>query len=146
MGIAGPLRLGAVVRNLREPAFGTVGSGADAAATRMQLPRQIRVGVALDAESATGIPLTVAFDADVRAYAASPGTRRMVALGAEHWLLAKRVGVRAGGRVNTRGARERSATAGLTVAVRGGLYLEGHAVRGGSAGERGWGVAARVSY
>jgi hypothetical protein len=112
----------------------------------MRLPRQIRVGAAFDPESATGVPLTVAFDADVRAYATPSGARRMVALGAEHWFLAKRVGVRAGGRVNTRGAGERSATAGLTVAVRGGLYLDGHAVRGGSADERGWGLAARVSF
>ena len=74
------------------------------------------------------------------------GARRMVALGVEHWLLAKRIGVRGGGRVNMRGARERSVTAGLTVAVRAGLYLDGHAVRGGSADEKGWGLAARVSF
>ena len=146
IGIAGPLRFGAVVRNVRELEFDTVGSDADAPSTRMRLPRQIRVGAAFDPELATGVPLTVAFDADVRAYATPWGARRVLALGAEHWFLAKRVGVRAGGRVNTRGARERSATAGLTVAMRAGLYLDGHAVRGGSADERGWGVAARVSY
>ena len=145
IGIAGPLRLGAVVRNVREPEFVMAGPS-DAPSTRMRLPRQIRVGAAFDSEAATGVPLTVAFDADVRAYATPSGARRVVALGAEHWLLAKRVGVRAGGRVNTRGARERSATTGLTVAVRAGLYLDGHAVRGGSADEKGWGLAARVSF
>jgi len=145
LAIAGPLRLGAVVRNVREPEFATEAS-ASTPSTRMRLPRQIRVGAAYDPELTTGVPLTVAFDADVRAYATPSGSRRMVAIGAEHWFLAKRVGVRAGGRVNTLGAHERSATAGLTLALRGGLYLDGHGVHGGSADEKGWGVAARVSF
>ena len=146
LATAGPVRLGAVVRNVRESEFHRAGSAADAPSAGMRLPRQIRVGAAFDAEVAMGVPLTVAVDADMRAYATTTGVRRMVALGAEHWFLAKRVGVRAGGRANTRGARERSATAGLTLAVRGGLYLDGHAVRGDSAGERGWGLATRVSF
>ena len=146
IAVAGSLRLGAVIRNVREPEFTMAGSASDASSARMRLPRQIRVGAAFDPEMATGVPLTIAFDADVRAYAAPSGARRMVAFGAERWLLAKRVGVRAGGRVNTLSARERSATAGLTVALRGGLYLDGHAVRGGSADEKGWGLAARVSF
>ena len=146
LGIAGPLRLGAVGRNLRQPEFGIAESAADALSTPMRLPKQIRAGAAFDAEVAAGIPLMVAFDMDVRAYATPSGPRRMVALGAEHWFLARRVGVRAGGRVNTRGDREPSATAGLTLAMRGGLYLDGHAVRSRSADERGWGLAARVSF
>ncbi|MBI2828161.1 MAG: conjugal transfer protein TraF [Acidobacteria bacterium] len=146
LGIAGSLRLGAGVRNVREPEFGADGSSPDAPLAPMRLARQIRVGAAFDAEADTGVPLTFAFDADARAYATPSGARRMVALGAEHWFLAKRVGVRAGGRLNTRGARERSATAGLTLAMRAGLYLDGHAVRGGSADEKGWGLAARVSF
>ena len=48
--------------------------------------------------------------------------------------------------MNTLGARERRATAGVRVAVRAGLYLDGHVVRGGAADENGGGVAARVSY
>lgn len=146
LGIAGPVRLGAVVRNAREPEFGEAGVMSDASAAPMRLPRQIRVGAAFDAEAGLGVPLTVAFDADVRAYATASGPRRMVAFGAEHWFLAKRVGVRAGGRVNTRGASARSATAGVTLTVRAGAYLEGHAVRGGSADEQGWGLGARVSF
>ena len=146
IGIAGPLRLGAVVRNVREPEFASADSTADASSSRMRLPRQIRVGVAFVPESAAGVPLTVAFDADMRDYATPSGARRMVALGAEHWFLARRVGVRAGGRMNRRGARERSATAGFTIAAGAGLYLDGHVVRGGSADERGWGLAARISF
>ena len=146
IGIAGPLRLGAVGRHLRQPEFGTADSASNALSTRMQLPRQIRAGAAFDAEVAAGVPLMIAVDVDVRAYATPSGPRRMVAVGVEQWFLAKRVGLRAGGRVNTRGARERSATAGLTLAMGGGLYLDGHAVRGRSADEQGWGLAARVSF
>ena len=98
IGIAGPLRLGAVVRNVREPEFAATGSLSDGSFTRLRLPRQVRVGAAFVPEPAAAVPLTVAFDADVRAYATPSGARQMVALGAEHWFLAKRVGVRAGGR------------------------------------------------
>jgi len=146
IGIAGPVRLGAVIRNVRAPEFAAPDPASGALTTRMRLPRQIRVGAAFDAEVAARVPLTVALDADVREYATPSGARRVVALGAEHWFLARRVGVRAGGRLNTRGARARSATAGFTVALRGGVYLDGHAVRGGADDEKGWGLGARVSY
>lgn len=144
LAVAGSVRVGAVVRNVREPEFrGRSGASAEPG---LRLPRQMRVGVAFDPELATGVPLTVALDTDVQSYRTPSGERRVVAFGAEQWFAAKRVGVRAGGRFNTVGARERSATAGVSVAVRAGLYLDGHAVRGGSADEKGWGLAARVSF
>jgi hypothetical protein len=70
----------------------------------------------------------------------------VVAFGAEDWFLRRRVGVRIGGRFNTVGAQERAATAGVSYAVRSGLFVEGHIVRAGSTDERGWGVGARVSF
>ena len=144
LAVAGSVRVGAVVRNVREPEFrGRSGASAEPG---LRLPRQIRVGVAFDPELATGVPLTVALDTDVQSYRTPSGERRVIAFGAEQWVAAKRVGVRAGGRFNTVGARERSATAGVSVAVRAGLYLDGHAVRGGSADEKGWGLAARVFF
>jgi hypothetical protein len=144
IAVVGMVRLGAVVRNVREPRF----DAEDATGTRvsMRLPRQVRVGVAFDPERSIGVPLTVAVDADVRAYDTATGERRVVAAGAEHWFGAKRFGVRAGGRFNTAGRQERSATAGASVAVRSGVFVDGHVVRGGSDDERGWGVAARVSF
>jgi hypothetical protein len=48
--------------------------------------------------------------------------------------------------VNTAREGERTATGGVTVAARGGLFLDGHVVRGGSGNEEGWGVAARISF
>ena len=138
---AGPLRVGGVVRNVREPDFD--GGGDEP----FRLPRQVRAGVAFDAErTPIGIPLIVSLDADLKAYTVGTGERRVVALGAEHWLMARRLGVRGGGRFNTSGRQDRAATAGLSVAVRSGLFVEAHGVRGGGDDERGWGVSARVSF
>lgn len=135
LATAGLLRIGARMRNVLEPSIGPV-----------QLERQTRVGVAFDAEAIGGTPLTIALDADVDAYTVASGARRIVALGAEQWVWERRVGLRAGGRMNTVGARDRSATAGASVAVRAGMYIEGHVVRGRAADEQGWGVGARVSF
>lgn len=135
LATAGGLRLGGRMRNVREPSLGPV-----------QLERQTRVGVAFDAAAAGGTPLTIAFDADLDDYEVASGARRIVAFGAEQWLWDRRVGLRAGGRMNRVGARERSATAGVSVAVRSGFYVEGHVVRGGAADEQGWGFATRVSF
>jgi hypothetical protein len=141
LATAGALRLGGVVRNLRQPEF-----GADAGPAGMRLERQVRVGAAFDPEDATGVPLTIAFDADVKTYSAGQSDRRVIAVGAEQWLASRRVGVRAGGRFNRVGARERSATAGASVMVRSGTFVDGYLVRGDSADERGWGLTARVSF
>jgi len=146
LAVAGPLRLGAVVKNVREPAFDALPLTPDAPSGRWVLPRQVRVGAAFAPENTTGMPLTVALDVDVNTYTTTAGERRMVALGIEHWLLARRLGVRAGGRMNTLGERELSASAGVTVALRGGLYLDAHAVRGRDVDEQGWGLATRISF
>lgn len=138
LAVAGPWRLGMVGRNLRRPGFG--------GDLGIRIPRQVRLGVAFDSEVTTGLPLTMAVDLDVHRYATTTGERRVVAVGAERWFLDRRFGVRGGGRFNTAGARERSASAGASVAVRPGVYVDGHAVRGGTADERGWGLAARVSF
>jgi hypothetical protein len=137
MAAAGPVRIGAVMRNIREPKF------ANAAFT---LPRQTRVGAAIDVEKAGGPPLILSIDADVRAYATGTGDRRVIAAGAEQWLWAKRIGVRGGARFNRVGAQERAATAGVSVAVRNGVYVEGQMTRGGSDAERGWGLGTRVTF
>jgi F plasmid transfer operon, TraF, protein len=139
MAVAGPVRLGAVMRNIREPNFGTDG-------TPFVLPRQARIGAAIDTEQVGGPPFIFSIDADVMTYATGTGDRRVVALGAEQWFWTKRVGVRGGARFNTVGAKERAATAGASIAVRNGLYLEGYVVHGGSEAERGWGLGTRVSF
>ena len=137
LAVGGPLRLGAVVRNLREEATSPAPG---------HLPRQVRFGAAVELAAAGGPPTTIAIDGDARSYETAAGRRGVIAVGAEQWLLARRLGVRAGGRFNRVGAKERSATGGVSVGIRSGAYLEAHVVGGGSPEERGWGVALRVSY
>lgn len=133
IGVAGPVHLGAVMKNVRAPTFG----GGD-----FTLPRQTRVGAALDLAKT----FTLAVDADVQRYATGAGDRRVIAVGAEQWLAARRIGVRGGARFNRVGGKERAATAGISLAVRKGTYLEGELTRGGVADERGWGLGARVTF
>jgi hypothetical protein len=135
LAVAGAIRVGGLVRNVRQPELGGVG-----------LPRQVRIGVAFDGEALAMLPVMVALDADLDAYDAGSGERRAIALGAERWLFARRLGVRGGARFNTAGAHDRAITAGASVAPRAGLYVDGHIVQGGDGGEDGWGVAARVSF
>ena len=134
LAVAGVVRIGARMGNVREAEVGGI---------RMQ--RQTRVGIAIDPEPVTDLPLTVAFDADVTEYDSVTGARRMLALGAEQWLFAKRLGVRGGGRVNSTGAKERVGTAGASVALRPGMFVDAHVSRG-SAHETGWSITARVSF
>lgn len=133
LAVAGAIRVGGLVRNVREPELGAV-----------RLPRQVRIGAAFDGEAIERLPLMLAVDADLRAYDAVNGKRRVIALGAEQWLRARRVGIRGGARFNTAGAQDAAATAGGSFAVRPGFYVDGHIVQGGD--EEGWGVAARVSF
>jgi hypothetical protein len=139
LAVAGAVRLGLLVRNVRETTFEQ-----DAGVAR--LPRQVRIGVAYDRAATGGAPLTIAVDVDALAIDTISGERRNVALGVERWLAGGRVGVRGGARFNTTGGHERTATGGLSVAVRSGLFLDAHVVRGGSEDERGWGIASRVSF
>ena len=145
LGVAGPFRIGALVRNVMEPEFGSAALVPGDPDSRVRLPRQARVGIAFDADDSTRRP-SVALDGDVLPYDTPTGARQVLALGAEQWFLARRIGVRAGGRFNTRGAQELAVTVGASVAVRWGLLLDGHAVAGGADGEQGWGLAARVSF
>jgi long-chain fatty acid transport protein len=134
LAVAGVVRIGARMGNVRESDIGGI---------RMQ--RQTRVGMAIDPGPVTGLPLTVAFDADVTEYESVTGMRRILALGAEQWLFARRLGLRGGGRANTTGAQERVGTAGASVSLRPGMFVDAHVSRG-SAHEAGWSVTARVSF
>jgi hypothetical protein len=135
LAVAGPIRVGGVVRNARELELGDA-----------RLPRQVRIGAAFDGDAA-GLPsLMISLDADVRSYETGTGERRVIAAGAEQWMFARRLGLRGGARFNTVGAQDQAVTAGISVAVRSGAYVDAHVVAGGDDGEAGWGVAGRVSF
>lgn len=145
LAVAGPLRFGGVVKNLRQAEFD---DGTGAGETSMRLPRQARVGVAFDAAQrrTSSAAWVVSADLDVVRYTTGTGDRQVIAAGAERWLFGERLGIRGGGRFNEVGQKERSATAGVSAAIRSGFLVEAHVVRGGSDDERGWGVGARVSF
>ncbi len=130
----GAVRLGITARNVLEPRFGD-----------RRLARQVRAGAAFDGEAAGMTPVVVSLDADLQRYASATGDRRVIAVGGERWLQRRRFGIRGGARFNTVGAQDRTVTAGASLAVRPGLFVEGHAAYGSDA-ESGWGLAARVSF
>lgn len=135
LALIGPVRVGAVVRNARAAEVGGTA-----------LPRQVRVGAAFNAAAAGLPPWTLTVDVDARAYQSAFGERRVVALGGEGLVGERRVALRAGARFNTVGSGGQVVTAGATVPIRSGLVVDGHVVRGGAGDERGWGVAARMSF
>ena len=131
----GAARLGVTARNLRAPRFGD-----------RRLERQVRAGAAFDGAAADTVPVTVSLDVDLRRYGAATGDRRVIAVGAEHWVRPQRIALRGGARFNTVGEQDRTVTAGASVAVRAALFVDGHGAVGSHTGESGWGVAARVSF
>jgi len=131
----GVMRIGLTGRNLLEPRFGG-----------RELSRQVRAGAAFDGAAAGRIPVVFSVDADLRRYDAGPSDRRAVAFGGEYWLRPRQVAVRGGASFNTVGTQDRIVTAGASVAPRAGLFIDGHAAVGGDRSERGWGIAARVSF
>jgi hypothetical protein len=143
LGVVGPWRGGLLVRNLREAEYGDAGRDGGAGVIA---PRQFRAGVAFDAGAWNGMPLMLSADADLNAYDTPLGDRRVIAVGAERWFRARRVGLRVGARFNTTGAEDRAMTGGASLTLRSGLYVDGYVVGGGSSGERGWGVGSRVSF
>ena len=135
LAVFGAVRLGATVRNLTSPRFGV-----------MEIPRQARAGAAFDGAAAGWLPLMLSLDVDLNRYQAAAGDRRVIAVGAEHWVRERRVAIRGGARFNTVGAEDRTVTAGASVAARAGVFIDGHAAYGNEVSERGWGIAARVSF
>ena len=90
---------------------------------------------------------TVAIDADLTTTDAPDGERRSLAIGGERWLgHARRLALRAGGRVQTTGDARPVASGGASVAVIQGVFVEGQVTGGADAAGRGWTLAARVTF
>ena len=140
MAVLGPARIGVMVRNVKQPEFG---SGADA----FTLSRQARVGVAVSSGTRGVIgAATVAVDADLMNTATVFGDERRLAAGGELWTTGRTFGVRGGASVNTIDDRRTALSAGLSVALKKGLYADGEVSGGTDLGRRGWSAGLRVTF
>lgn len=114
------LRIGLTARNLLEPQFDSLRGG------RLELPRQVRAGVAVLPSDR----LTLSLDADLTASPDPSGDRRSLAAGVEQRLWDRRLGLRAGVRMSTHGATRPTVTAGASVAVRSAIFADGYVAVG----------------
>jgi hypothetical protein len=142
MASLGAVRAGVTVRNVMEPDFSTATRDP---VTVLTLKRQTRAGV-----SYVGVAgLIVAADLDVERAAGSLGEVRDLAAGAEAKLF-RRVAVRSGFRYNTLGDEPGGHapvySLGASVATYRQLLVDAQVTLGSRAGDRGWGVAARLVY
>jgi hypothetical protein len=129
------IRVGLTVKNLRSPSFAAIETAANT------LPRQVRLGLALLPVSG----VTLAMDLDLDTVDLAGGLRRMSAVGGEA-ALGGRLSVRSGVRWSLVGPRRPVGTLGASVAVRSGLWLDGHFARGRQDEDREFGVALRAGF
>jgi hypothetical protein len=135
---AGSLRLGASMKHVTRPTFGS----GDAAQT---LGRQARAGMAIVSKGGT-TPLTLAADVDLTKTPTADGDVQHIAAGGEAWLATKRVGVRAGVSANLVGARRTSTSAGLSLSVKSGVFLDGALTFGDDRTRSGSSIALRATF
>ena len=142
MAIVGHVRVAAVVRNLRESSFALEGGNGEV----LVLARQGRAGIAFNARS-PGIvnEVTVAVDADLTKTMTIVGETRHVTAGVELWLFTRSLGVRGGLSKDTLVDRG-SASAGLSLALKSGIYIEGQFTGGSDALRRAWGTGLRLTF
>ena len=140
MAVFGPARIGVMVRNVKQPEFG---SGTDA----FTLSRTARLGVAVSSGSRGVVGgATIAVDADLTKTTTVFGDERRLASGGEVWTSARTFGVRGGVSVNTIGDRRTSLSGGLSAALKKGLYADGAITGGTDLGRKGWAVGLRVTF
>jgi hypothetical protein len=127
------LRIGFTMKNLRTPTFG------DASAVQITLPRQARLGLAI-------LPLdglTLAMDLDLETVDLLGDRRRNAVVGGEA-RLAPRLTVRSGARWSLEGASRLLGSAGVSLGLRPGLWLDGHYSYSRADDVREFGVALRA--
>jgi F plasmid transfer operon, TraF, protein len=127
------VRIGLTVRNLRQPTF------SDMAGNAITLKRQARMGIAILPTDG----LTLATDVDLDTVDPRGGLRRMIALGGED-RLGDRFAVRGGVRWNLKGDHRPVGALGASLALRKGLWVDAFVTRGGTDGDRGFGLALRA--
>jgi F plasmid transfer operon, TraF, protein len=141
MVYVGRVRVGVTGKNLAEPSFDARGGG------RLVLERQVRVGAAFGPEPVRGRrSYVLSVDADLMATDSPNGRDRQLAVGVERWWRSRRLALRGGVRANTVDEARPAAAGGISVAILGGLIVEGQVTAGGEQSGRGWGIGARFAY
>jgi hypothetical protein len=137
MAMMGSARVGFSVKHLNEPEFGE--------GDVLVLKRQMRAGIAWIAGQ-PGAPgrLTAAFDADLTRTPTAFGEARHMAAGAE-LLLRQQVAFRGGVSANMLGDVTMSTSAGISIAVSRGFFLDGAATFGSDRARKGWAVGLRLT-
>ena len=132
------VKLGLTGRNLAEPEFETAQN-----ASRLQLPRQVRAGVAFRAAET----LIVSLDADLTSTPDVTGDRRSLAAGAEQRLWRDRAAVRGGFRISTTGDTRPVVTTGGSLALKSGIFADGYVAVGlDEASPDGFGLGVRLVF
>jgi hypothetical protein len=137
----GTARVGVSVKHLNEPSFGD-GAGA------FTLKRQARAGIAfLRGQPGSIATLAAAFDADLTKTPTALGDVRHVAAGLELALPRQRLAVRGGVSANTLGevTNSTSTSAGVSIGVLRGVYLDGARTFGTDRSRTGWAVGLRLT-
>jgi hypothetical protein len=134
---SGSLRLGASMKHVTRPTFGS----GDSAVT---LGRQARAGIAIVSKGTT--PLTLAADVDLTKTPTVDGDVQHIAAGGEAWLAKKRIGVRAGISGNLVGATRTALSSGVSVAVKSGVYLDGALTFGNDTTRSGTSITLRATF
>jgi hypothetical protein len=134
----GSLRVGVSVKHVTEPHFGDGDTG-------ISLDRQARAGIAVVSKGGAH-RLTVAADVDLTRTATVNGDVRHVAGGLEGWFAKQRIGVRGGVSANLVGSARPAPSAGASLAVKSGLYVDGASTFGNDQSRKGWALALRATF
>ena len=136
----GRVRLGIVARNLSSPTFDDGRENGD----EIELRRHVRIGAAWGNRWPSNATVVVAVDADLTRVPYPQGDRRDVAAGLERWFRGQTVAVRGGLRTSTYADARPIASAGASLAVRAGTYVDVYVASGDR--DRRWGIAGRLTY
>lgn len=139
LATVGWARFGLAVKNLRASDF-------SAGDRQLELPRQVRAGLAIRAGAASRPAVTLAVDADLTTTPTPFGDERHLAAGVEAWAPNRRLAARVGVGVNTLGESRRSGSVGASLALRRGLYVDGQLTGGSDEARNSWGLGVRVTF
>jgi hypothetical protein len=134
-------RLGLVARNLTSPTFDRPEPDGGV----VELDQEVRVGAAWGAGWPGMTRVVVSADADLTRKPGLTGERRDLAGGVETWWLQQRLGIRGGLRGSTVGGARPIVAAGVSAAIKTGVYVEAHLARGDQDGHT-WSVGGRVTF